>query len=366
MIFGAGGLMLTPYALEATCIGIILVQTMCFREIVNVRYKEAKEKNIPYFRTWNWFVLFITFFFLYGQQVLGFFYHRLDSEIFQNLQRSHLGVSYTMYIMAFATFIFTLKKETLKYQFTQLAWTMMTLLLVVGQSHFMFNNAFEGLFWFVFPVSLIICNDSMAYFVGVFVGRKIITRRFLSISPNKTWEGFIGGGFFTVLWAWFFCGQLIQYNWIVCPHRDLYQDVSHCEPSYVFLPQEYPLPQQVSSLVHISSIIAAPIQFHAVIFAIAASLIAPLGGFFASGMKRAHGIKDFDSLIPGHGGITDRVDCQMVMALFTYVYYRTFIQPLTFNVVNLIQIMSGLTPEDKKVLYEHLGRQLNLSTKLQP
>eukprot|EP00955_Chlamydomonas_euryale_P018869 201247-Chlamydomonas_euryale.AAC.5 len=42
-----------------------------------------------------------------------------------------------------------------------------------------------------------------------------------------------------------------------------------------------------------------------------ASLIAPFGGFFASGFKRAFRLKDFGDTIPGHGGITDRFDCQV-------------------------------------------------------
>ena len=43
-----------------------------------------------------------------------------------------------------------------------------------------------------------------------------------------------------------------------------------------------------------------------------ASLVAPFGGFFASGFKRAFDIKDFGDSIPGHGGMTDRMDCQCV------------------------------------------------------
>jgi phosphatidate cytidylyltransferase len=62
------------------------------------------------------------------------------------------------------------------------------------------NNSFiPGLFWFVVPVMLVICNDTMAYFCGLLVGRKIIPYPFLSLSPNKTWEGFLGGAVFTVL-----------------------------------------------------------------------------------------------------------------------------------------------------------------------
>ena len=42
-----------------------------------------------------------------------------------------------------------------------------------------------------------------------------------------------------------------------------------------------------------------------------ASIIAPFGGFFASGFKRGFKIKDFGDFIPGHGGMTDRMDCQV-------------------------------------------------------
>lgn len=45
------------------------------------------------------------------------------------------------------------------------------------------------------------------------------------------------------------------------------------------------------------------------ILSLFASLIAPFGGFFASGIKRALKIKDFGDVIPGHGGLIDRFDC---------------------------------------------------------
>lgn len=50
----------------------------------------------------------------------------------------------------------------------------------------------------------------------------------------------------------------------------------------------------------------APFQLHCIVLSVFASLIAPFGGFFASGFKRAFNIKDFGKSIPGHGGLTDR------------------------------------------------------------
>jgi phosphatidate cytidylyltransferase len=70
----------------------------------------------------------------------------------------------------------------------------------------------------------------------------------------------------------------------------------------------------------------APFQLHAIVLAVFASLVAPFGGFFASGFKRAFNIKDFGDSIPGHGGMTDRMDCQFLMGLFTFVYYASLVR----------------------------------------
>lgn len=69
-----------------------------------------------------------------------------------------------------------------------------------------------------------------------------------------------------------------------------------------------PTIQAQSHLIHPSLL-----QLHAVVMAMFASIIAPFGGFFASGFKRGFKIKDFGDSIPGHGGMTDRMDCQVIV-----------------------------------------------------
>ena len=59
-----------------------------------------------------------------------------------------------------------------------------------------------------------------------------------------------------------------------------------------------------------------PVYFHTMIVSMFASLIAPFGGFFASGLKRAFKIKDFGHTIPGHGGITRQNGLSIPNGLF--------------------------------------------------
>ena len=61
-------------------------------------------------------------------------------------------------------------------------------------------------------------------------------------------------------------------------------------------------------------------QIHAGVIALFAAVVAPFGGFFASGLKRGLKIKDFSDSIPGHGGVADRFDCHIVISVFTFVY----------------------------------------------
>ncbi|KAJ9104595.1 hypothetical protein QFC21_002093 [Naganishia friedmannii] len=90
-----------------------------------------------------------------------------------------------------------------------------------------------------------------------------------------------------------------------------------------------------------------------------ASLAAPFGGFFASGFKRAFDIKDFGHSIPGHGGMTDRMDCQFMMGLFAYVYYSSLIRVHHVSVGQVIQtIVNSLSVAEQLEVFHDLRRYL--------
>jgi phosphatidate cytidylyltransferase len=91
-----------------------------------------------------------------------------------------------------------------------------------------------------------------------------------------------------------------------------------------------------------------------------ASLIAPWGGFFASGIKRTFKIKDFGDSIPGHGGITDRMDCQFIMGTLAFMYYQGFIATHKTSVGGVIELaIQGLTPEEQMEVVKGLSKHLS-------
>jgi phosphatidate cytidylyltransferase len=100
-------------------------------------------------------------------------------------------------------------------------------------------------------------------------------------------------------------------------------------------------------------------QFHILVFATFASLIAPFGGFFASGLKRTFKIKDFGDSIPGHGGITDRMDCQFIMGFFAFMYYHSFIAVHKVSLGEVIETaITGLSSEEQIELVKGISKHL--------
>ena len=130
-------------------------------------------------------------------------------------------------------------------------------------------------------VLLVWCNDSFSYIFGSIFGKH---KLFKSISPKKTWEGSIGGGICTLLFA-------------------------TAIPFYLDNP------------------------FTNIDWWIIAFIIVVFGGYgdlIQSSMKRQQNTKDSSNLLPGHGGLLDRFDALIYSTPFI-AFYLMFFKNLSFN-----------------------------------
>lgn len=277
---------------------------------------------MPLFRTIQWCWFAVAMFYVYGDAFRVIV--MTDDSVPAWLTAYapyHTWTSFGLYCVAFMVTVLSLKKNYYKYQMGQLTWTVVVLALVVFQMKSIVGNIINGIFWFMFPACLIICNDTMAYFVGLPLGKKIFKQPFLKLSPNKTWEGFLGGAILTMVFAFWWPTVLASgpwRQWLTCPatgsQLTLFPAALTCAPNAVFVAKDYTLLPFMASVWGAPTVALLPVQIHGIFLGLFASIVAPFGGFFASGIKRAYSIKDFDSIIPGHGGVMDRMDCQFLMA----------------------------------------------------
>lgn len=117
---------------------------------------------------------------------------------------------------------------------------------------------------------LIWTNDTSAYISGITFGKHVLFKR---ISPKKTWEGFIGGALVTMVVAFLIHGAFDVIN-----RTDL------------------------------------------LVFGIIVSTIGVAGDLVESSLKRSTNIKDTGNILPGHGGILDRIDSILLTSPLIFCY----------------------------------------------
>jgi len=131
-----------------------------------------------------------------------------------------------------------------------------------------------GLYRFCFLILIFILTDTFALFCGMAFGKhKLIPH----VSPKKTWEGSIGGSLIGTI------GASVFYHYLV-----------------------------------------DPINIKIVLGILILSILGQIGDLIFSKIKRENEIKDFSNLIPGHGGILDRLDSTITIMLGYLILYSLF------------------------------------------
>jgi len=157
---------------------------------------------------------------------------------------------------------------------TDTAWTVLSVLWIGGGA----SGAVaimvldDGIFLMIGFALSVAADDIAAYFVGTRFGAHKMAP---SISPAKSWEGFAGGIAGALFGAFLF---------------------------FVLIHGLDPL--------------------HGLGLGLLIGLLAPVGDLIESMAKREIGIKDSGTLLPGHGGVLDRVDAIVFCAPFVFLYLR--------------------------------------------
>ncbi len=119
-------------------------------------------------------------------------------------------------------------------------------------------------------------NDTFAYLTGLSIGKNKV---WVAVSPKKSREGCIGGLVASVIFSVYYCGLYADAHWIL----------------------------------------------FALMGAIL-SVVAQLGDFFESALKRSADIKDSSSILPGHGGVLDRLDSILFVVPILLILFNLFPQ----------------------------------------
>jgi phosphatidate cytidylyltransferase len=137
-----------------------------------------------------------------------------------------------------------------------------------------------GFAWVILAFVVSWLNDTLAYFAGRLFGR---TPFYPKVSPKKTWEGFMGGVVGSVLGA------------------------LGTKATFLVVPQ----PAGESFDLGWAACVGV---------GLGASVLGPLGDLAESMLKRAAGVKDSGHIIPGHGGLLDRIDALLFVAPWIYLW----------------------------------------------
>jgi phosphatidate cytidylyltransferase len=163
------------------------------------------------------------------------------------------------------------------------------------------REQWQGAFYLLYLLLVVWAGDIFAYFIGKSIGRHRMSQR---VSPNKTWEGAIASVAASVAVGWL----MFQYS------LPISTALFH---AHLIELRDGVFNNQQPSLLPI------------IVLSVVLNVAAQLGDLVESLIKRGAHVKDSGSILPGHGGMFDRIDALLFAApvLWTYLAYRVMMQP---------------------------------------
>jgi phosphatidate cytidylyltransferase len=161
------------------------------------------------------------------------------------------------------------------------------------------RQQFAGAFWLLYLLLVVWAGDIFAYFVGRSLGRHLMASR---ISPKKTWEGAMAS-----LAAGLLVATLL---------------FSHALQISTFL-LRVGLIERRDGLFALEK----PELWPVVLLTVAVNIAAQLGDLVESLIKRGAGVKDSGTILPGHGGMLDRIDALLFAAPVLWFYVAMLFSP---------------------------------------
>ncbi|WP_210352279.1 phosphatidate cytidylyltransferase [Texas Phoenix palm phytoplasma] len=264
------------------------------KEILNLQKPKKEKKNFYPFI----FLIFFFNFFIFVSIIINAFQKNnilnlgekvQNTNLFQTLNFLINSEFFLFYFLLFIFFLFIFFLFKYDFKINNLSYIFLTLVYIVFFSSCFFSLILLNYQWYLYIFIITITYDSFSYFGGNLFGKNYLCSK---LSPKKTWEGFFCGFLFTLLMALlFFIDKLTNLK------------------SYCFF----------------------------VFFIFISCIISQFGDLIASKIKRNFNLKDFNNILPGHGGLIDRLDSLLFLSFFIVIF---ILSPFSFfneEILNIIK-----------------------------